>query len=249
MNNAIEPLMRAMVQAPSGDNTQALAFRRGQPAQSGSIASWTSRGMFLPWVWASGCPASPSARAPGKPPGGRGTLRMDGASGCPLRRWAWWWLPGRTRFPKSFLGSCLRRSFSESTNRRPYDGRPVAEEILDELRRQTPELAGVTTHWITGRERIAAWAEVISEADARMFGEPSPCVPLFSSKVCFDAPVKAEVDQGLCLASLEVSAPRYCGAVFDANHAGLAAEAGRGPSGSSRRLPASWSRTRRACVW
>ena len=120
--------------------------------------------------------------------------------------------------------------FHRVTNRRPYDDRPVSSEILDELRRKTPELAGVTTHWITGRERIAAWAEVISEADARMFGEPSMRAA-FLSKVRFDAPVKAEVDQGLCLASLEVSAPQRSGAAADANHAGLAAEAGRGQAG------------------
>jgi nitroreductase len=97
--------------------------------------------------------------------------------------------------------------FQRVTNRRPYGDRPVADETLDELRRRTPEIAGVTTHWIANRDQITAWAEVISEADARMFGEPSMRAA-FLSKVRFDAPVTAEVDQGLCLASLEISAPQ-----------------------------------------
>jgi hypothetical protein len=92
------------------------------------------------------------------------------------------------------------------TNRRPYDGRPVAAEVLDRLRRATPGLEETRTLWITARERIDALAAVIARADAVMFGEPFGMLRAFLKNVRFDAPPAAAVDQGLSLASLEVSA-------------------------------------------
>ena len=95
---------------------------------------------------------------------------------------------------------------SRVTNRRPYDGRPVPAEVLDQLARETPALDGVGTHWIVDRGRLEAVAEIIGRADALMFGEPS-MRRAFLSKVRFDAPAGAEVEEGLSLGSLELSGP------------------------------------------
>jgi hypothetical protein len=93
---------------------------------------------------------------------------------------------------------------SRVTNRRPYDARPVPEEILREFSQEVPELDGVSTHWIVDRDRIRGLAEVIGSADALMFGEPS-MRQAFLSKVRFDAMANEPVDEGLCLGSLEVA--------------------------------------------
>jgi nitroreductase len=91
------------------------------------------------------------------------------------------------------------------TNRRSYDARPVPPEVLAELRRQTPQLDGVRTHWIHQRDRIDSWASLVGRADALMFGEPS-MRRAFLKNIRFDAPWDAEVEEGLPLASLELSA-------------------------------------------
>jgi hypothetical protein len=90
------------------------------------------------------------------------------------------------------------------TNRRPYDGRAVPEDVLEGLKTQAPALGGVTTHWVVGRERLAALADLIGRADATIFGEPS-MRRAFLSNIRFDAPGGAEVEEGLSLASLELS--------------------------------------------
>jgi nitroreductase len=90
------------------------------------------------------------------------------------------------------------------TNRRPYDGRPVPAEVLDQLGRETPPLDGVRTHWIVDRDRLKVMAELIGAADALMFSEPS-MRRAFLSKVRFDAAPTTAVDEGLSLGSLELS--------------------------------------------
>ena len=92
---------------------------------------------------------------------------------------------------------------SRVTNRRSYDGRPVPPETLDRLSRSTPSIGGVTTHWIVGNERIEAFADLIGEADATMFGEPS-MRRAFLSQVRFDEPADSAVEEGLSLGSLEL---------------------------------------------
>jgi hypothetical protein len=89
------------------------------------------------------------------------------------------------------------------TNRRAYDGREVPPSQLERLSWATPPFEGVTTHWIVDRDRIAAMAGLIGEADAAMFGEPTMRAA-FLSKVRFDQPVGSEVEEGLSLGSLEV---------------------------------------------
>ncbi len=96
------------------------------------------------------------------------------------------------------------------TNRRPYDGRPLPQDLLERLQGQTARLDGIHTHWIHDRRQLASLASLVSRADALMFGEPS-MRHAFLSNVRFDQPCSAEVDQGLSLNSLEVSAVQQIG--------------------------------------
>jgi hypothetical protein len=91
------------------------------------------------------------------------------------------------------------------TNRRLYNARPVPEDVLRTLRQLTPELNGVNTCWIADRERALKLAAMIGRADATMFGEPA-MRKAFLANVRFDAPANFEVEQGLSLASLELTA-------------------------------------------
>jgi hypothetical protein len=91
-----------------------------------------------------------------------------------------------------------------STNRRPYDSRPVADEVLEQLARETPELDGVVTHWLVGADRLEPLARAIGRADAVMFGEPS-MRNAFQSKVRFDRPPDEAVEEGLSIGSLELT--------------------------------------------
>jgi nitroreductase len=94
---------------------------------------------------------------------------------------------------------------SRATNRRLYDARSIDRAIVDKLLDRTPVFSGVTTHWITARDRMGVLADLIARGDATMFGEPL-MRRAFLSKVRFDLPANAEAEQGLPLAALEVSA-------------------------------------------
>lgn len=89
------------------------------------------------------------------------------------------------------------------TNRRPYDGRALPPELQARLREETPLLDGVRTLWLSGRERLPALAALLGRADATMFGKRS-MRRAFLGNVRFDAPARAEVAEGLSLASLEL---------------------------------------------
>jgi hypothetical protein len=116
----------------------------------------------------------------------------------------------RVRPGPDAVGAPARGVAERVTNRQFYDGRPVPPDTLAWLAQQTPPLGGVTTHWISDRERITALAALVGQADALMFGEPSMRRAFFS-KVRFDAPYNAAVEDGLSLASLELSAPERLG--------------------------------------
>jgi hypothetical protein len=91
------------------------------------------------------------------------------------------------------------------TNRRAYDGRPLDPQVLAALQRESsPPVGSVTTHWIAAKERLLAFAALIGRADATMFSVPE-ILAAFLDKVRFDARGNAEVDDGLSLASLELS--------------------------------------------
>lgn len=109
----------------------------------------------------------------------------------------------RLRGPSVAAGGLDEALSKRVTNRRKYDGRPLPGEVLAELRASTAELEGVRTHWITERERLEHLAELIGEADALMFGEPSMRLA-FLGNVRFDLPPEAAAAEGLPLDSLEV---------------------------------------------
>jgi hypothetical protein len=90
------------------------------------------------------------------------------------------------------------------TNRRVYDGRNLDPELLARLRSLAPELEGVTTHWIVSKERIIELASLIGKADAMMLGDPT-MRRAFLKKVRFERPPDERVEDGLSLASLELS--------------------------------------------
>lgn len=87
-----------------------------------------------------------------------------------------------------------------TTNRRPYDARPVPGEVLARLRRDTPNLRGVRTCWLHGPERLAA---LIGQCDAALIGDTA-LRHAFLSKVRYGTG-SSPVTEGLPLASLELS--------------------------------------------
>ncbi len=91
------------------------------------------------------------------------------------------------------------------TNRRRYDGRPMPAAVLAELAAATPPVRGVTTHWITGGERLREMGVLLGRADAAMFAAPEMLAALLRN-IRFDVPAFAEVDEGLSTGSLELTA-------------------------------------------
>ena len=92
-----------------------------------------------------------------------------------------------------------------TTNRRPYDARPLPAETLSRLAAKTPKLEDVFTHWITDGDRLKAIAATIGQGDGLMFGEPRMRRAFFEN-VRFDRPPGEAVDEGLSLNSLELTA-------------------------------------------
>jgi len=92
------------------------------------------------------------------------------------------------------------------TNRHVYDGRALSWDLAAKLEHQTPDQDGVCTHWIVDRDRISALASLIGRSDALMLGEPS-MRRAFLENIRFDLPWGAEAEEGLSLASLELSTP------------------------------------------
>ena len=200
MNSATEQLLRAAVRAPSGDNTQPWRFeveadagrvffyvdetRDPSPMNAGQRMARIAVGAALENLlrtatrngWEAVCeePTGTALAVVRVTPSSDGTPEVEK---CVVER---------------------------VTNRRVYDGRPVADDVLTRVRDEALPLDGVTAHWIVDRERIVRLAELIGRADAIMFGEPS-MRRAFLSKVRFDAPPNAEVEEGLPLASLELS--------------------------------------------
>jgi UDP:flavonoid glycosyltransferase YjiC (YdhE family)/ubiquinone/menaquinone biosynthesis C-methylase UbiE/nitroreductase len=91
-----------------------------------------------------------------------------------------------------------------ATNRRRYDGRSVAPAVLERLCRATPPLGGVATLWITDRERLRQIASVLGRAEKMAFAEKSIRQAMLS-RIRFDAPPEAHVEEGLPVASLELT--------------------------------------------
>jgi hypothetical protein len=139
--------------------------------------------------------------------------------------WAVEWLPARPPAlaairladPGGPAGSVEPIVAARVTNRRVYDGRPVSEPLLAQLRRDADPAAetvsdplpverieGVRTHWITDRARLESLADLVARCDVLMFGEPS-MRGAFLANVRFDLPATAKAEVGLSLGSLELS--------------------------------------------
>ena len=90
------------------------------------------------------------------------------------------------------------------TNRRVYQGRAVPPEALATLESELTDSCETATRLIVGTHRLATLAEIVGRADEVMFGAPT-MRRAFLANVRFDAPFDAEVEEGLSLASLELS--------------------------------------------
>lgn len=201
LSGCLETLLNAAVRAPSGDNTQPWTFQ--VDADAGSIALVVD-----------------PTRDPSPMNAGQRMARI--AVGAALEnmlvtaaRNGWKAEAGPATPPalavltladsKASAGSLDPAIGARVSNRRVFDGRPVAPDILQRLAAAGPALDGVRTLWLTERERTVGLAEVISRADALMFGERT-MRQAFLGNVRFDAAATAEVDEGLSLASLELAA-------------------------------------------
>ncbi|MGE3806995.1 MAG: hypothetical protein AB7K24_20215 [Gemmataceae bacterium] len=96
------------------------------------------------------------------------------------------------------------------TNRRLYHGTLLAHKTRRDLEALDHGLPGITLHWVFDGAARGRWAELIARADRLMFGLAEIRNALLGN-VRFDAPASAEVDRGLSLGSLELSAVETLG--------------------------------------
>jgi hypothetical protein len=202
MRETIGRIVAASTWAPSGDNTQPVRFavdlrartiglvldpsRDPSPMNAGQRMARIAAGAALENLIRAAEARGLVAELVLPPPG---TLAVVRLGGDPIE-------PDR---PAPEL-------LARVTNRRAYDGRPVAGDSLGRLAGSSPPVDGVTTHWIVDQGRLGALAGLIGRADGLMFGEPS-MRRAFLAKVRFDEPPEAPVDEGLSLGSLEATAP------------------------------------------
>ena len=92
-----------------------------------------------------------------------------------------------------------------TTNRRVYDGRPLADETVATLRSKTPDLDGVRTLWF-GRERVRVLGPIVEEGEALFYSDPLLRDAALRA-VRFDVRDREEVTRGLSVGSLELSGP------------------------------------------
>lgn len=90
-----------------------------------------------------------------------------------------------------------------TVNRRIYQSRGVDPATIASLQSELADTNRIRTLCVTAPAAIAAFAEIVSDADALMFGNRT-IRAAFMQNVRFDAPANEEVDEGLSLASLEL---------------------------------------------
>jgi hypothetical protein len=201
MRNAVDSLLAAAVKAPSGDNTQPWRFRVDEQGRSilaepdhsrdpspmnvGGRMSRIALGAALENILRAARGLGLDAELAPAPPPAMASVRLNGEAG-----------EGAAPAVAALAGRV--------TNRKAYDARPVAPDILEGLRGDTPDLDSVSTHWIVGADRLKDLGMVIGRADGTMFGDPSMRRG-FLANVRFDAPDLEAVDEGLSLGSLELS--------------------------------------------
>jgi nitroreductase len=199
--SAIDVLLAAAIQAPSGDNTQPWRFvidrEQGQialhlnetsdpsPMNAGQRMARIAIGAALENVIRTAEKNNWSLEYESAQPPALAVIRVPS-------------VPDRTPVADETISARV-------TNRRLYDGRPLAPDVLNRLRFATPSLEGVRTHWIALEERKIEMGRLIGRGDALMLGESSMRLA-FLNKVRFDRPAADVVEEGLSLASLELSA-------------------------------------------
>ncbi len=200
MTDALQALLAAAVRAPSGDNTQPWRFlvdtktnridfyvdetRDPSPMNAGQRMARIAVGATLENVLRTAALNGWKTTLEEPTPSAVASVQVESVGGGSI----------------AVDDALVRRV----TNRRAYDGRPLPAETLARLREKTPPLEGVATHWIVERERLDPLADLIGRCDATMFGERS-MRRAFLANIRFDAPARAEVEEGLSLASLELS--------------------------------------------
>ncbi|MGE3805643.1 MAG: hypothetical protein AB7K24_13285 [Gemmataceae bacterium] len=199
MDHAIATLLTAAGKAPSGDNTQPWRFlvdertqrielrvdpeRDHSPMNAGQRMARIAVGAALENILRTAAFNGWEASLEACTPPTLAALRIQG-DGCP--------------------GEIDRHLVARASNRRVYDGTPIDLETTDTLLRHTPELDGIRTVWLCARDRLGPLADLVSHADALMFGAASLWQAILAN-VRFDAAATAEVREGMSLAALELS--------------------------------------------
>lgn len=199
MNGWIDPLLDAASRAPSGDNMQPWRFhvdgetvafaldpaRDPSPMNAGQRMSRIAVGAALENLLIAAGSIGLNPELLDDPTPYLARVRFRGE-------------PDGSAVLDSNLGA-------RTTNRRLYDARPIAPELLARLADATPDRDGICTHWIVGADRLKALAATIGRADGVMFGDPR-MRRAFLGNVRFDRPPAEAVDEGLSLDSLELTA-------------------------------------------
>lgn len=109
------------------------------------------------------------------------------------------------RLPQNYPAGTIPRSIADrATNRKKYHGTELSQTQLDVLKK-TMDPNDSEVAWITKPEERMALCKLIAQADSMILSS-EPVRRAFLEKVRFDQPVLAEVEEGLSLGSLEVSA-------------------------------------------
>ena len=193
-------LLRAAIQAPSGDNVQPWRFRHdGQtisvmldPAADQSffnvrqVASIISCGAAIEnIVLAANAIGLKAETSPG--PHTSGTNLMGTV----------------TVRPGNVAADLLSRQiWSRSTNRRPYTRRPLPDWVQEDLHARIGGMPGVRLHVLTERQQLRRLARVVYRAD-RIRSERRDLHEYFSSMVRFDEAEIMKRRDGLPLKNLE----------------------------------------------
>ncbi len=202
MHQTIRNLLQSAIAAPSGDNTQPWQFkvdsknhcvdlfldpaRDPSPMNSGQRMARIAVGAALENLLQAAAQCGCSCEIEKCPAGALARVRVSVNEDVNVSN-----------------GSATT---ARVTNRRPYDGRSLAADFVEKIELDVNPVDGVSTHWIVDRTRIEELAPLVGQGDALMFGEPSMRAA-FLAKVRFDEAANAEVEDGLCLASLEAKAP------------------------------------------
>jgi len=210
LDKACETLLRAAIQAPSGDNTQPWRFavdsqsRRiavyldetcdPSPMNSGQRMSRLAIGAALENMLRAAEGLGWTVELEGPRDGALAILRI--VHGSPEQAQRSSGEKDSSQIPPAIYGRC--------TNRRVYDGRPLSHELAADLASTVVDQPGIRTTWIHQHERVLALADLVGKADALMLGEPF-MRRAFLANVRFDAPWNAQVDHWLSLGSLELS--------------------------------------------